>query len=507
MCEELICLLPNFETLSVVSRVKNVLLSATVNMDFSTLTFLFVFFPTFLAIWIVSRPEFRPVIILLSSLIFIYLGSVDALIPLMILTVIGYGLGRAVEVSKRTGRFPSFVLWIGIVLILAVLFFQKWWIAHGVEGASKETVDILSMLPVLGLSYVAFQMISYLVDISRGSIPAETNIFKLGSYLLFFPKLVSGPLMRYKSFRDQISNLTPSLEDTAAGIRRILSGVVKRLLIANQLGLVANSVFGLDAPNIQPHFAWLGLIAYTFQIYFDFSGYTDIAIGLGRMMGMTLPENFNFPYIAQSIGDFWRRWHMTLSAWFREYVFFPLERRRTLLNPQQVNMLIVFLLTGLWHGLTLNFIIWGGIHGIAIALESLGGGKWMKSVWQPMRHLTTMVLVMLGWIFFRSNSLEFAFGFIGRLFGNIEGITPLPFSQTTPLPFVEPSFIIILIFAAISSLPISVIWNNVRKRFADKPYALLLFQIAEDVLLVGLFVLAVASSLSGSFQPNIYAKF
>lgn len=476
-------------------------------MDFSTLSFLFVFFSIFLTIWIVSKPNFRPAVILIASLVFIFLGQKEALLPLVVMTVGGYGLGRAVEASKKAEKSASLVLSVGVILILVVLFFQKWWVAYGVKDASEETMDIFYILPVLGLSYVTFQIISYLVDISRGSILAETNIFKFSSYLLFFPKLVSGPLMRYKPFREQVSNLNPSFEDIAAGIRRILSGVVKRLLIANQLGLVANSVFGLDTPNIQPHFAWLGLIAYTFQIYFDFSGYTDIAIGLGRIMGMTLPENFNFPYTAQSIGDFWRRWHMTLSAWFREYVFFPLERRRTMLNPQQVNMLIVFVLTGLWHGLTLNFIIWGGIHGVALALESLGGGKWMKSVWQPIRHITTMGLVMLGWIFFRSNSLDFAFGFIGRLFGNVEGITPLPFSQTTPLPFIEPSFIIILAFAVIFSLPVSGIWNNARKRFADKPYALLLFQIAEDALLLGFFALAVASLISGSFQPNIYAKF
>jgi alginate O-acetyltransferase complex protein AlgI len=476
-------------------------------MDFSTLPFLFVFFPIFLTIWIISKPNFRPAVILIASLGFIFLGQKESLLPLAVIVLTGYGLGRAVEASKKAEKNASLVLWAGVILILAVLFFQKWWVAYGATSASEEAVKVFSLLPVLGLSYVTFQMTSYLVDISRGSIPAETNIFKFGSYLLFFPKLVSGPLMRYKPFRDQAPNLDPSLEDIAAGIRRILSGVVKRLLIANQLGLVANSVFGLDTPNIAPHFAWLGLIAYTFQIYFDFSGYTDIAIGLGRIMGMTLPENFNFPYTAQSIGDFWRRWHMTLSAWFREYVFFPLERRRTLLNPQQVNMLIVFVLTGIWHGLTWNFVIWGGIHGIAIAVESLGGGKWMKSIWQPIRHITTMGLVMLGWIFFRSNSLDFAFGFIGRLFGNVEGITPLPFSQTTPLPFIEPSFVIILVFAVIFSLPVSGIWNNARKRFADQPNKLILFQMVEDAFILGLFALAIAASLSGSFQPNIYAKF
>ncbi|HNE04827.1 MAG TPA: MBOAT family O-acyltransferase [Anaerolineales bacterium] len=393
----------------------------------------------------------------------------------------------------------------GVLLILAILFFQKWMNAYdgGGSGLLGNAVP-LSIFPILGLSYVSFQVISYLVDVSRNGNSTELNFVNYAAYLLFFPKLVSGPLVKYKQFKDQLSNLSFDMDGVAAGLRRILSGVVKRLLVANPLGVVADSVFNLPTANVAPHFAWLGLIAYTLQIFFDFSGYTDIAIGLAKIMGINLPENFNFPYIAQSVGEFWRRWHMTLSGWFREYVFFPLERNRTRLNNQQVNIFIVFLLTGLWHGLTLNFIVWGALHGIMIALESLGGGRWQKQIWRPFRHLITMAIVMLGWVFFRSTNLGYAMEFIGRLAGNTNGLTTLPFSLTRPLPFIEPSFVITLVFAVIFSLPIGQIWQKIRSGFESR---VLIFQFVEDIMLLSLFLLAIGSYLSGSFKPNIYAAF
>jgi alginate O-acetyltransferase complex protein AlgI len=326
--------------------------------------------------------------------------------------------------------------------------------------------------------------------------------------VLFFPKLVSGPITRYKQFSDQISSLNPSIEQIASGMRRVLIGVLKRILIANQLGIVANAVFDLPTPNTEPAFAWLALIAYTLQIYFDFSGYTDIALGLGRMMGITLPENFNYPYTAQSISDFWRRWHITLSTWFREYVFYPLERRRLRIAGQQINLIIVFVLTGLWHGPTLTFLVWGLLHGLAIASESAGGARWLKTLWQPVRHLYALTIIMLGWVFFRSPSLDWAFAFIGRLFGNRSGISPLPFSQTSPLPFIEPSFVLITFVAVVFSVPAITLWKTIRGRLegVNEKYFFVL-QTFEDLAIVLLFVLAVAAQISGAFQPNIYAKF
>jgi alginate O-acetyltransferase complex protein AlgI len=412
------------------------------------------------------------------------------------------------EANKEKKDTLSLLLWSGIAINIAILTLFKVTATYGIHPVLFAPFPSGGVVSLLGLSYIAFQIISYLIDVSRGTIPAEQDAIKFMAYVLFFPKLVSGPITRYKQFRDQISSLNPDIIEVAGGLRRVLVGVIKRILIANQLGVVANAGFNLPAPNIEPHFAWLALIAYSLQIYFDFSGYTDVALGLGRMIGITLPENFSYPYTAQSISDFWRRWHITLSTWFREYVFYPLERHRTALTNQQINLVIVFLLTGLWHGPTLTFIAWGLIHGLAIAFESAGGGRWLKDLWRPLRHLYAMSIVMLSWVFFRSPDLNYAFGFLGRLLGNRSGITLLPFSQTSPFPFIEPSFLIITAVAMIFSMPVLSFWQTLRKRFENtNGLNAISLQVVEDAAVLALFVLSVAAHVSGAFFPNIYAKF
>jgi D-alanyl-lipoteichoic acid acyltransferase DltB (MBOAT superfamily) len=315
-------------------------------------------------------------------------------------------------------------------------------------------------------------------------------------------------MTRYASFAHQLEQLAPSFDDIASGFRRLLIGFTKRTLIANQLAPITNAVFNLSTANIEPKFAWLALLAYALQIFFDFSGYTDMAIGLGLMMGVHLPENFNFPYIAQSLGDFWRRWHITLSSWFREYVFYPLERRKYKWTNQQINILIVFLLTGLWHGFKPTFIVWGLLHGIAVAAESLGLGYWLKKAWRPIRHIYTLSIAMMGWVFFRSNNLTFAFEFFRRLSGDVSGLTLIPFSVSSPMPFVESSFILVMAAGIFFSLPVSSVWKLIRVRFVEyRAIFFFMVQIFEDVLLFVLFILGLAMLLNNGFLPNIYAGF
>jgi alginate O-acetyltransferase complex protein AlgI len=483
-------------------------------MDLSSPLFLFLFLPVFLLIYLFSAQRFKPTIVLAASIVFLTWGERTALLWLGSILIAGYWLGLAIAKTKEAGRGPAKWLWIGIGINLLLLSFFKFITAFPKMGLLWLHIPKILLAPIsglavpIGLSYVTFQMISYLVDVWKGNTPAEKNFVAFSAYLLFFPKLISGPITRYKPFAAQAEQLNPSMDDIAAGIRRLLAGFIKRTLIANQLALMANAAFNLPTANVEPKFAWLALIAYTLQIFFDFSGYTDMAVGLGLMIGIRLPENFNFPYIAQSVSDFWRRWHMTLSTWFREYVFYPLERKRFKWAGQQINILIVFLLTGLWHGFRPTFIIWGLIHGIALALESLGFGRWLKQTWRPVQHFYTLIVIMVGWVFFRSNNLSFAFEFFRRLAGDISGLTPLPFSQSTPIPFIEPSFILALAAGILFSFPISSIWNqlreNVEKRRANFFF---LFQFLEDASLVLLFILGLAILLSSSFLPNLYAKF
>lgn len=477
-------------------------------MDLTSLIFLFLFFPVFLASYLIAKPSLRLLLISVANLVFIVAGQFSALLPLVGISMVGYLMGRWIDSNREKGKAASILLWCGIAVNLAVLALFKLGAAYEIYPAFIGSFQLHGVVALLGLSYITFQMISYLVDVRRGTIIAEKDIVKFAAYILFFPKLVSGPITRYKQFREQISTLDPAIVDVAGGLRRVLIGVVKRLLIANQLGVVANAGFNLAKPNIEPHFAWIALLAYSLQIYFDFSGYTDVALGLGKIIGIILPENFNYPYTAQSISDFWRRWHITLSTWFREYVFYPLERHRTVLTNQQINLVIVFLLTGLWHGPTPPFLAWGLLHGLAIAFESAGGGRWIKGLWRPLRHLYAIGIILLGWVFFRAPNLNYALGFIGRLAGNRSGISPLPFSQTTPFPIIEPSFVMIALAALVFSFPIISIWHSVRRRLEtlNSGYFPLL-QAAEDLAVLALFMLSVAAYLTGTFFPNIYAKF
>ena len=458
--------------------------------------------------------DLRLPIVLAASVIFLTWGTKTALWWLGGILISGYLVGLAIARAKEKGNHSPIWLWVGVGVNLAILSFFKFLTAYGENGFAwfhlpQNWIASAAGLAVpIGLSYVTFQMISYLVDVWKGTTPVEKNFMAFSTYLLFFPKLISGPITRYKPFAIQMEQLDPSTDDIAAGFRRLLAGFVKRALIANQLALMSNAVFNLPTANVEPKFAWLALIAYTLQIFFDFSGYTDMAIGLGMMIGIRLPENFNFPYIAQSISDFWRRWHITLSTWFREYVFYPLERRRFKWMGQQINILIVFLLTGLWHGFKPTFIVWGLLHGFALAMESLGFGRWLKQAWQPIRHMYALTVIMVGWVFFRSNDLRFAYWFFRRLAGDTSGLTLLPFSVSTPMPFIEPSFILALAAGIIFSLPVSSIWKQMRANLEKRQENFyFLFQIFEDAALVLLFILGLAMLLSSSFLPNLYAKF
>lgn len=482
-------------------------------MEISSTLFLFLFLPVFLLIYLVSEQRLRLTIVLAASVVFLVWGANLNLFLLGGIVISGYWIGLAIGRTKKDSQASAW-LWVGAGINLLTLFFFKFSAAFGEAGFAwlhmpqGWIAPAAGLVAPIGLSYITFQTIAYLVDVWRGNVPVEKNFIAFSTYLLFFPKLISGPITRYKSFSLQLEQLAPSVDDIASGFRRLFAGFIKRVLIANQLALMADAVFNLPTANVEPKFAWLALAAYTLQIFFDFSGYTDMAIGLGLMIGVRLPENFDFPYIAQTVSEFWRRWHITLVTWFREYVFYPLERRRFRWAGQQINIIIVFLLTGLWHGLKPTFIVWGLLNGIILALESLGFGRWLKQAWRPLRHLYVLVIVTAGWVFFRSNSLSFAFEFFRRLLGDTSGLTLLPFSLSNPMPFIEPSFVLALTAGILFSLPISSAWNQMRLKIEkQQEKSFFLFQIFEDGALVLLFILGLALSLSNSFLPNIYAKF
>lgn len=429
---------------------------------------------------------------IVGSLLFYAWGNLNYVSLMLGLTLFAYLMARGID-RWRGQKMSQLLLWVGILVNIALLVLFKLW--TGVKYP-------------LGLSYVTFQVIAYLVEVYNKVAESEKDILSFSFYLLLFPKIPVGPITRYRQLREQIHNIQIEPQDVAEGIRRFIRGFAKKVLIADTLAKVVTPIFKLSSPMISPSIAWLVIISYSLQLYFDFSGYTDMAIGIGRMMGFRFTENFNFPYLSKSIGDFWRRWHISLSSWFRDIVFYPLERRRLKWIGQPVNILIVFALTGLWHGLARNFLIWGLIHGMALVFESTFIGKKLRTSWVPIQHFYALSVILVGWVFFRSPTPDFALDFLRRLIGDMRGLTILPFELTSPLPFIEPTFLLALTAGVLLSFPVG---NWIQKKMddisPDRPVARFSFQLLHDLILAFIFLAAIASAASAAFQPGIYGTF
>jgi alginate O-acetyltransferase complex protein AlgI len=409
------------------------------------------------------------------------------------LVLFAYVVARGIS-HWRNQKHSLYLLWAGILVNVALLIGFKLW--TGVKYP-------------LGLSYVTFQIIAYLLEVYNNKVADEKNLLNFSFYLLLFPKIPVGPITRYSQLQDQIKNIRVEPLDVADGLRRFIVGFAKKALIADTLARVVTPIFNLSSsPTISPSIAWLVLISYSLQLYFDFSGYTDMAIGVGRMMGFRFTENFDLPYMSKNIGEFWRRWHISLSNWFRDFVFYPLERRRFKWIGQPINILIVFILTGLWHGLTRNFVIWGLIHGLALVLESTFWGRKLRTFWVPLQHIYTLSVILVSWVFFRSPTPHFALVFLRRLLGDVQGLKPLPFDITSPLPFIEPTFVIALLAGILFSLPVGQWLASILKGIPDDKLVLKIsLQIFNDLSLIFLLILAIAAVASSSFNPGIYGAF
>ena len=479
-------------------------------MNFTSFYFLFLFLPVFLILYFLSAPKYRNFIGVVAGFVFFAWEQLIYL-PLMILLILAnFFLAKNIE-AHREQPAARISLIVGVGLNLLVLIFFKTLIAYGTAWLPTRAVSALGeeLLP-LGLSYIVFQLISYLIDINNELCDREKNLIDFTFYVMMFPKIISGPIVRYRSVSEALAQRSIDGITAANGIRRFIRGLAKKVLIADTIGRTIVPAFNLETPNFSTPLAWFVLIGYAIQLFFDFSGYTDMAIGLGEAMGFKFAENFNYPYISKSIADFWRRWHITLSSWFRDYVFYPLEfsLRRVKKFRQQINILIVFVLTGLWHGLTLNFVLWGAIHGLAMALELTGFGKWLKKTWAPFQHLYALIVILAGWVFFRSPTASYAVQFFARLGGSQEGVSPLPYSVTQPLPIIDNSVWLAMAVGIVLSLPIApaiLRWWN--KWSEEKLVIRGVSRLACDLALLGLFVATVASVASSTKIASIYGGF
>jgi alginate O-acetyltransferase complex protein AlgI len=389
-------------------------------MVFSSPIFLFYFLPVLILVYFAMPAKFKNLLLLTASLLF-YAWGEGFYVLLMLLSIgLNYCFGRIIECNQATRR--SLSLGIGVTLNLAILVSYKYanFLVDNLNLPLTllgfEALDLAPIHLPLGISFFTFQAISYLVDIYRGETKSQKNPINLGLYIALFPQLIAGPIVRYKTIISDISSRQHNAEFFAEGVERFVYGLAKKMLIANPLGLIADIIFGLPAAETATHVVWLGVACYALQIYFDFSGYSDMAIGLGRMFGFRFLENFNYPYSSQSLQEFWRRWHISLSSWFRDYLYIPLGGNRISPARTYVNLFTVFLLCGLWHGASLNFLVWGALHGAVLTLERAGLAQFLSTIWRPIRHLYLLFVVLITWVFFRAETLGDAMQYLRSMF-------------------------------------------------------------------------------------------
>ena len=374
-------------------------------MVFSSVIFIFYFLPLFLLGYYLSG--WRAGMLLAGSAAFYVWGEGAYVLLLLGLIGLNYAGTRWLDMTADTRRRTA-ILTALIIADFAVLGFFKYseFLAHNANAVvGRQLLPERHQVLPLGISFFTFQLVSYVVDVQRGSVKVERDLARFAAYILMFPHLIAGPIVRYADIRDEMHADRRKTGHLGLGVQYFIVGLCQKALVANTVAPLADHAFGLDGAHLTATSAWLGAWAYTLQIYFDFCGYSNMAIGLALLLGFTFPKNFDYPYIAQSITDFWRRWHMSLSSWFRDYVYIPLGGNRHGLAQTVRNLLIVFFLTGLWHGAAWRFIVWGLYHGAFLMLERFGLGRVLERAPRPLRHLYSVLVVMVGWVFFRADSL------------------------------------------------------------------------------------------------------
>jgi alginate O-acetyltransferase complex protein AlgI len=481
-------------------------------MTFTDPNFLLFFLPILLIIYFISKQEFQLIIILLSSILFFAINNVLYLPLIFVLIWLNFFLGKQIAGAEELKKKSP--LFIGIIINISFLFLFK--LTNSVNIGYPTSFEFMGVsefirnigLP-LGFSYITFQNISYLIDVKNEICDVETKYLNYAIYTLFFPKIIVGPIMRYGEMISGIKNPKINISQATEGLRRFIIGLAKKALIADTIARVINPSFDLQTPEFSTGIAWFMIIGFAIQLYFDFSGFTDMAIGLGQMMGISLIENFNFPYIAESLSDFWRRWHISLSSWARDYIFTPLEfkRRHVKFARQQTHIIVAFLVIGLWHGLTPNYVVWGLLNGIFLALEMTFLAKVLKRSWKPFRHLYTLIVVLVTWVFFKSNTLTFAIKFLGRLIGIGDAIPLQPYSLSSPLPIIDNSVWLALVLGIIFSIPILPKFSKKIRTPSSNVVFHTIGYVVYDFLIVSLLILSIASLTSSSMVRNIYGGF
>lgn len=482
-------------------------------MLFSSATFIFIFLPVVLIAYYLCRGHRKAqnTLLCLFSLFFYAWGEPKFVLVMMLSIVINWLSGLLIDKHRQSSR-ARLILGLDIFCNLAVLFIFKYlmFTVRTLNELLYAGISIRDIALPIGISFFTFQAISYVIDVYRERGAAQHNILNVALYISFFPQLIAGPIVRYETIADQINNRQETMDDFASGVVRFIIGLGKKCILANNLALLADAAWEMSAGTytwfgipveLSAGMAWIGALAYTFQIFFDFSGYSDMAIGLGRMFGFHFLENFNYPYISKSITEFWRRWHISLGTWFRDYLYIPLGGSRCSRARSYFNLAVVWLCTGIWHGANWTFLTWGIMYMLLIMMERATGLARAAGAGSPLsnafKHIYTMLFVVIGWVIFRSDSLAQAASYIHSMFS---------FGAHCPaLGFLLHQNIAYFVIAIIASVPLMPhLRQSIEARTAAVQTA---WQILTGVALILMFVVSVSFIVKGSYNPFIYFNF
>ena len=459
-------------------------------MVFSSVMFLFYFLPIILLIYYICPVKYRNYVLLLFSLLFYFIGEPINIVFLLLSCVINY-YGSVLIQKKKSKKIKKYIF-IGVIAynIIQLLFFKyiNFFISN-LNIIPFIDIPLLNILMPIGISFYTFQAISYVADVYTGKVKVANNIFTYMTYLTLFPQLIAGPIVRYETIEEELKSRKIDFDNVSTGLKLFIIGLSKKVLLANVLGELINKFVVETVVS-----SWMKPILYTLQIYFDFSGYSDMAIGLGLVFGFHFLKNFNYPLIAKSITDFWRRWHMSLSSFFRDYVYIPLGGNRVSKIKWIRNILVVWFLTGFWHGASWNFILWGVYFGVILLIEKFLIGKYLEKT-KVFKHIYTLVIVIISFLIFSTDNMSDIFNSLGNMFF----LNKLDFINNETIFYLK-DYLVILIISIISCTPL---FKNIYLKYKDNK----IISFIEPIILLGLFILCVAFIIDASFNPFLYFRF
>lgn len=465
-------------------------------MLFTSISFLYYFLPALIIIYFITPKKYKNIILLIASLLFYFYGEPKYVFLMIAEIVIAYTGAILIDKYKNQSK-NILIITLFIHVFLLIIFKYTDFIIQTINDISNANIKLLNIALPIGISFYTFQIISYIIDVYNGKVKVQKNIINLATYVSLFPQLVAGPIVRYQTVEKELDDRVHSFNNFAYGIRRFSMGLAKKVLIANALGELCTKAFVLNETTVI--FYWIFGISYMLQLYFDFSAYSDMAIGLGRIFGFNFPENFNYPYISKSITEFWRRWHISLGTWFKDYVYIPLGGNRDGKYKQIRNILIVWLLTGIWHGANWTFLIWGLLFGIILIIEKIFLNKFMEKLPSFIKRIYVLFIVMILFIIFNAENMSVALTNIKGLFGMNGEV----FVNDYTLHYLK-SYLPLLIIAFFGATPfIKILIDKLRKN----KYANNIINILEPILIVMILVVVTSYLIDNSYNPFLYFRF